>query len=116
MLDLSSSVDDVVQRNLAPSGFTNYDVIQCSIDAPPIAPKAIGGIVLCHNVIQHTPSVENTAAALFNIVGGGEFVFNCYPKNDQGVLRWVRFHLIYEPLRWLLSHMPPFCQDQVRHI
>jgi len=34
------------------------------------------------------------------------FVFNCYPKNDQGLLRWIRFHLIYKPLRAVLSRMP----------
>lgn len=34
MMDLSHSVDDVVQRNLA--GLKNVDVIQCSIDAPPL--------------------------------------------------------------------------------
>lgn len=107
MLDLSDSVDDVVQRNLKPSGYTNYDVIQCSIDAPPLRPRSIDGIVICHNVIQHTPSVEKTAAALYGIVAeGGELAFNCYPKNDQGVFRWIRFHLIYQTLRAVLSRMP----------
>lgn len=107
IMDLSHSVDDVVLRNLKPSGFTNYDVIQCSIDAPPLRPCSIEGIVICHNVIQHTPSVEVTAKALYSIVAqGGEFVFNCYPLNDQGVIRWVRFHLIYKPLRAVLSRLP----------
>ncbi|MDB0074079.1 methyltransferase domain-containing protein, partial [Planktomarina temperata] len=54
MLDLSHSVDDVVKRNLA--GIKNVDVIQCSIDAPPLRDQSINGIVYCHNVIQHTPS------------------------------------------------------------
>jgi uncharacterized protein YbaR (Trm112 family) len=107
MLELSDSVDDVVQRNLMPSGYRNYDVIQCSIDAPPLKPGSIEGIVYCHNVIQHTPSVERTAKALFSLVApGGEFVFNCYPLNDQGVLRWIRFHLIYRSIRMILSRMP----------
>jgi len=107
MLELSDSVDDVVQRNLKPSGYRNYDVIQCSIDAPPLKPGSIEGIVYCHNVIQHTPSVEKTARALFDLVApGGEFIFNCYPLNDQGVLRWIRFHLIYRPIRHILSRMP----------
>lgn len=107
MLDLSNSVDDVVQRNLRPSGYANYDVIQCSIDAPPLRLRSITGIVICHNVIQHTPSVEKTATALYELAGdGGEFVFNCYPKNDQGWLRWVRFHVVYTPLRAVLSRMP----------
>lgn len=105
MMDLSHSVDDVVQRNLA--GLKNVDVIQCSIDAPPLRDQSIDGIVYCHNVIQHTPSVEKTAHALYALTArGGEFVFNCYPLNDQGLVRWVRFHLIYRPLRMLLSRMP----------
>lgn len=107
MLDLSNSVDHVVQRNLRLSGYTNYDVIQCSIDAPPLRPRSITGIVICHNVIQHTPSVEKTAKALYALAGdGGEFVFNCYSKNDQGWLRWLRFHVVYKPLRAILSRMP----------
>ncbi len=105
MMDLSHSVDDVVQRNL--TGFKNVDVIQCSIDAPPLCDRSIDGIVYCHNVIQHTPSVEKTAHALFALTApGGEFVFNCYHLNDQGLIRWVRFHLIYKPLRAVLSRIP----------
>jgi uncharacterized protein YbaR (Trm112 family) len=107
MLELSHSVDDVVQRNLAPSGFRNVDVVQCSIDAPPLRPRSIDGFVICHNVIQHTPSVERTAHALFELVGSGsEFVFNCYRRNDDTPLRWVRMHLVYKPLRAVLSRMP----------
>src|SRR5258705_7057416 len=81
-LELSHSVDDVVARNLA--GISNVDVVQCSIDQPPLRDGSIDGIVLCHNVIQHTRSVERTALALWRLVGSsGEFAFNCYPKNDQ---------------------------------
>jgi ubiquinone/menaquinone biosynthesis C-methylase UbiE len=107
MMDLSHAVDDVVQRNLKPTGFTNYDVIQCSIDAPPLKEQSIDGMVICHNVIQHTPSVEKTAESLFELVApGSEFMFNCYPTNDDGIVRWVRFHLVYEPLRAILSRLP----------
>jgi uncharacterized protein YbaR (Trm112 family)/SAM-dependent methyltransferase len=106
-LELSDSVDDVVQRNLVPSGFDNFDVIQCSIDNPPLKPRSIDGLVYCHNVIQHTPSVEKTARALFELVGqGGELAFNCYPLNDDGLLRWIRFHLIYKPTRKVVSSLP----------
>lgn len=105
MMDLSHSVDDVVQRNLV--GLRNVDVIQCSIDAPPLRDQCIDGIVYCHNVIQHTPSVEKTAHALYALTApNGEFVFNCYPLNDQGLIRWIRYHLVYIPLRSLLSRMP----------
>jgi uncharacterized protein YbaR (Trm112 family)/ubiquinone/menaquinone biosynthesis C-methylase UbiE len=107
LLELSHSVDDVIQRNLGPSGFTNYDVVQCSIDQPPLRDGSIDGIVICHNVIQHTPSVERTARALFRLVApGGEFVFNCYPLNDTTPARWVRFHLVLTPLRGVLRRMP----------
>lgn len=105
MMDLSHSVDDVVKRNLA--GLTNVDIIQCSIDAPPLRDHCIDGIVYCHNVIQHTPSVEKTAHALNALTApGGEFIFNCYPLNDQGFVRWVRYHLVYIPLRYFISHLP----------
>lgn len=105
LMDLSHSVDDVVIRNI--KGFDNVDVIQCSIDAPPLRSGSINGLVYCHNVIQHTPSVERTAKALWDIVGeGGEFVFNCYQLNNQGFLRYLRFHLIYMNLRRVLSKMP----------
>ena len=105
MMDLSHSVDEVVQHNL--TGFKNVDVIQCSIDAPPLRDRSIDGIVYCHNVIQHTPSVEKTAIALFALTtDGGEFCFNCYPLNTEGPLRWVRYHIIYKPLRAILSRMP----------
>ncbi len=104
LLDLSHSVDDVVQRNLAEFDPSRYDVIQCSIDQPPLRAGSIPGLVICHNVIQHTPSVERTAKALWTLVGaGGEFVFNCYPTNDSDPVRWVRFHLIYKPLRAVLK-------------
>ena len=107
MMDLSHSVDDVVQQNLKTSNFTNFDVIQCSIDMPPIREQSIPGIVICHNVIQHTPSVEKTAKALYSLVSpGGEFVFNCYVLNDQGLIRWIRFHMFYKPLRAFLSRLP----------
>jgi ubiquinone/menaquinone biosynthesis C-methylase UbiE len=105
LLDLSHSVDDVIKRNLR--GYQNVDVIQCSIDRPPLLDSSICGIVYCHNVIQHTPSVEQTAKALWRTLGqGGEFVFNCYPLNDNGILRYIRFHCIYLNLRRLLSKMP----------
>ena len=105
MMDLSYSVDDVVQRNL--SELKNIDVIQCSIDAPPLRDKSIDGIVYCHNVIQHTPSVEKTAHALYALTAkGGEFVFNCYPLNNKGLIRLMRYYVIYKPLRAILSRSP----------
>jgi ubiquinone/menaquinone biosynthesis C-methylase UbiE/uncharacterized protein YbaR (Trm112 family) len=107
MLELSHSVDEVVKRNLEPTIYNNYDVIQCSIDAPPIKEQSIDGIVICHNVIQHTPSVEKTAQALFALVApGGEFVFNCYKSHGQGLLRWLRYNLLYRPLRGMISSLP----------
>ena len=105
LMDLSISVNDVVKRNLA--GLPNIDVIQCSIDAPPLRDQSIDGMIYCHNVIQHTPSVEKTAHALFKCISeNGEFVFNCYSLNNYGLLRWLRFNLIYRPLRVTLSRMP----------
>lgn len=106
LLELSHSVHDVVRANLEASGFTNWDIIRCSIDSPPLRPQSVD-LIMCHNVIQHTPSVERSAHALFRIVKpGGEFVFNCYPKNDQGLLRWIRLHCVFVPLRAVLSRCP----------
>lgn len=100
-LELSHSVDDVMQRNLR--GMANVDIVQCSIDQPPLKARSIDSIVIYHNVIQHTPSVEGTARALWDLVGqGGEFVFNCYPKNDLGVIRKLRLAW-YSLLRAVLS-------------
>ena len=96
-LELSHSVDGIMKKNL--QQVDNIDVVQCSIDQPPIKDSVIGGIVVCHNVIQHTRSVEDTARALWCIVSrGGEFVFNCYPKNDLGLIRKLRLKL-YSILR-----------------
>jgi SAM-dependent methyltransferase len=100
-LELSHSVDGVIPRNLA--GAKNVDVVQCSIDEPPIKDGCIDGIVICHNVIQHTPSVEHTAGALWRLVRpGGELVFNCYLRNDFNLLRKLRFAM-YRGLRGVLS-------------
>jgi SAM-dependent methyltransferase len=100
-LELSQSVDDVLPRNVAKHG--NIDVVQCTIDRPPLRKGCIQGLVICHNVIQHTPSVAGTARALWDIVGPrGEFVFNCYTRNDQGILRALRFAMGMK-LRQVLS-------------
>lgn len=103
-LELSHSVDGIMKENL--KGLDGVDLVQCSIARPPIRDGAIDGMVICHNVIQHTPSVEGTARALWRLVGpGGEFVFNCYPKNDLGVIRKARLG-VYYVLRVILSRCP----------
>lgn len=100
-LELSHSVDGVMRLNL--EGCDGIDVVQCSIDQPPLKDRCIDGIVICHNVIQHTQSVGATARALWALVGpGGEFVFNCYLKNDFNALRRFRFWF-YQRLRSVLS-------------
>src|ERR1700719_569721 len=45
-LELSHSVDGVMQENL--KGIENIDVVQCSIDAPPIKAQSIDGLVYCN--------------------------------------------------------------------
>ena len=106
MLELSHSVDDVVARNLGAMDSGRLTVIQCSIDMPPIKADSIEGIVICHNVIQHTPSVEKTARALYRLVApGGEFVFNCYRAGKPGLLTFIKTHLTYGPLRRAFRHV-----------
>ena len=91
-LELSHCVDGVLIENLEKSGFKNWDIIQCTIDQLPLLPNSIDGMVYCHNVIQHTPSVEKTARSLFEIAKpGSEFVFNCYDKNEKGLFRKFRW-------------------------
>ena len=103
-LEMSHSIDGVMRRNLAE--FANVDLIQCDISRPPFLPDSIGDIVICHNVIQHTRSVAETARALYRIVRpGGEFVFNCYGRNSDGLVRRVRFGY-YRALRVVLSSSP----------
>ena len=105
ILELSHSVDGIIKENL--KNFDNYDVIQCSIDKPPLLQNSVSGLVYCHNVIQHTESVHKTAKALWSVVGaGGEFVFNCYPKNTNGILRFIRHYFIFMSLRAVISRTP----------
>lgn len=99
-LELSHSVDGVMRKNLR--AVPNVDVVQCSIDKPPIRTACID-IVVCHNVIQHTPSVEQTAHALWRLVKpGGEFVFNCYLRYEQDRI-WMARYRLYQQLRRFLS-------------
>lgn len=88
-LELSHSIDGPsVQANIG--HLSNVKPIQCSIDNPPLA-DGIADIVYCHNVIQHTESVETTAHALFRLVKpGGELVFNCYNFETGWGYGWKR--------------------------
>ena len=109
MMDLSNTVDNVVQHNFKDTNFTNFDIIQCSIDNPPIKKNSINGIVMCHNVIQHTPSIEKTAKALFNIVANGsEFVFNTYGENKEGLLRKIRWKFYLSLRNFLVKKSDKF--------
>jgi SAM-dependent methyltransferase len=100
-LELSHSVDGVMTRNLG--GLENVDIVQCSIDQVPIRSGSICGLVICHNVIQHTPSVERTAAELWRIVGpSGELAFNCYGRLDSNPIWLLRFRM-YQFLRRFLA-------------
>jgi 2-polyprenyl-3-methyl-5-hydroxy-6-metoxy-1,4-benzoquinol methylase/uncharacterized protein YbaR (Trm112 family) len=100
-LELSHAVDGVIKSNL--EGIRNVDVVQCSIDAPPIKEGSIAGIVICHNVIQHTPSVEATAEALWRLLAPqGELIFNCYMRLEENWIWMVRFRW-YQTLRRILS-------------
>lgn len=101
-LELSDCVDGVTRENLR--GVDNVDVIQCSIDAPPIKPNSINGLVICNAAIQHTPSVENTAKALWRMIGSeGELSFSCYARYPDDAVWMARYWLVYMPLRAILS-------------
>ncbi len=101
-LELSASVDGVMKENMR--GVKNFDAIQCSIDAVPLKANSIDGLVICNAAIQHTPSVEKTARALWAIVApGGEFSFSCYAKYPNDPVWMARYLLVYRPLRAVLS-------------
>jgi ubiquinone/menaquinone biosynthesis C-methylase UbiE len=103
-LELSHSVDGIISSNLA--HLPNVDVIQCSIDAIPLKTDAITGLVMCNNVIQHTPSVAKTLAELWRITApGAELAFNCYTRNDSSLPQRLRFKL-YSCVRSLVSRLP----------
>ena len=104
-LELSHSVDGVMKLNL--NGLSNVEVIQCSIDNVPLVSE-LADIVYCVNVIQHTPSVENTAVELFRLVKpGGELVFTCYNENGwgKGIKRIVR-KMVHNSMRAIISKLP----------
>ncbi|MBI1327639.1 MAG: methyltransferase domain-containing protein [Alphaproteobacteria bacterium] len=106
-LELSHAVDGIIKQNL--EGLTNVTSIQCSIDAPPVKDNSVD-MVYCHNVIQHTPSVEKTAQALYALVKpGGELVMNCYHEGmfGTGWKRTIR-RPIYTALRAVLPRCPKF--------
>jgi ubiquinone/menaquinone biosynthesis C-methylase UbiE len=104
-LELSHSVDDVMARNLV-GLHDKIDVIQCSIDCVPLRANSIPDLVLCHNVIQHTPDVAKTARALWEITAvGGEFMWNCYTRNDSTWLQRMRFRM-YRTVRYVLQRSP----------
>ncbi|MBI3807279.1 MAG: methyltransferase domain-containing protein, partial [Nitrospirae bacterium] len=46
-LELSHSVDGIMKENLR--GLDGVDIVQCSIDRPPIRDGVISGIAICHN-------------------------------------------------------------------
>lgn len=103
-LELSHSVDGVMTHNL--KHLPNVDIIQCSIDSIPLKTDAITGLVMCNNVIQHTPSVAATTAELWRITApGGEMAFNCYTRNDDTPAQRARFH-VYSAARAVVSRLP----------
>jgi uncharacterized protein YbaR (Trm112 family) len=116
-LELSHSVDGIIRSNLTGLEDT-IAVVQCSIDAPPLKPACIGknSLVICHNVIQHTPSVEKTARALWGMVGkGGEFAFNCYTRDDSTRLQRLRFG-IYSRVRRVVQSWPFWARWSYAHV
>lgn len=97
-VDLSSAVD-ANRRNIgAPP---NYVVAQADIRALPFPPRTFD-IVLCLGVLQHTPSPEESIAALWRMVApGGSLVIDHY--------RWTlsRVTKLGPVYRLILTRMTP---------
>jgi len=95
--DISSAVEANYENcHLYP----NYFVCQADISAMPVGPGSFD-VVICIGVIQHTPSPENTIAALCSYVkSGGLLVIDHYTQGYPNTP-------VRKILRAFLLHMPP---------
>ena len=97
-MDLSTAVD-VNQENFPQD--ENHRVAQADILRLPFAPQKYD-VVVCLGVVQHTPSPEETIAALYDQVKpGGYLVLDHYKRK---LSRYTRSAPVF---RWFLRRMPP---------
>ena len=97
-IDLSDAVD-ANRRNVGERA--NYTVAQADIRALPFPPASFD-IVLCLGVLQHTPSPEESIAALWRMVApGGQLVVDHYTWT---LSRLTKLAPLY---RVILKRLPP---------
>jgi len=97
-IDLSDAVD-ANRRNIGERA--NYAVAQADIRALPF-PAGSFDVVLCLGVLQHTPSPEESIAALWRMVApGGRLVIDHYTWTLSRVTKLTPFY------RMILKRLPP---------
>jgi len=97
-IDLSDAVD-TNRRNIGER--PNYTVAQADIRALPF-PAGAFDVVLCLGVLQHTPSPEESIAALWRMVApGGRLVIDHYTWTLSRLTKLTPFY------RMILKRLPP---------
>jgi SAM-dependent methyltransferase len=97
-IDLSDAVD-ANRRNIGERA--NYTVAQADIRALPFPPGSFD-VVLCLGVLQHTPSPEESLAALWRMVApGGRLVVDHYTWTLSRMTKLTPFY------RMVLKRLPP---------
>jgi len=97
-IDLSDAVD-ANRRNIGERA--NYAVAQADIRALPFPPGSFD-VVLCLGVLQHTPSPEESLAALWRMVApGGRLVVDHYTWTLSRLTKLTPFY------RMILKRLPP---------
>ena len=97
-IDLSDAVD-ANRRNIGERA--NYAVAQADIRALPF-PAGSFDVVLCLGVLQHTPSPEESIAALWRMVApGGRLVIDHYTWTLSRLTKLTPFY------RMILKRLPP---------
>lgn len=95
-----------VEANYANCGAAaNYFVFQADVRRLPIRPNSFD-FVICLGVVQHTPSPEETIAALAGFVKpGGMLVLDHYGPDYPVTFsrRWLRRFLLHLPAPWAKS-------------
>ena len=97
-IDLSDAVD-ANRRNIGERA--NYTVAQADLRALPFPPGSFD-VVLCLGVLQHTPSPEESIAALWRMVApGGRLVVDHYTWTLSRLTKLTPFY------RMVLKRLPP---------
>lgn len=111
ILENSQHVDGITRELM--ETHENIDIVQCSLEALPFEPKSFSGLITCNDVLQHTPSFDNSLKSLWGILGyKGEIVVSCPVRQCQYWYHKARYRLINVYLRHFLSTCSPSIAKQ----